>query len=275
MRIVSCAVVIAAALGAQWGVAETVVLSNGQRLEGKVRVQADMVHVQDAAGQIHSVNRALVAAIQSSPARADCVAPSRRTGRSSAANWRQRIEQKLDQPMSVSFESTPIRDVVDFLRTQTGLNFVISPGVPADTTVTLSFTDMSLRNILRWIGETAQVEFAPRDEAILIAPAGSAPGGEEILVLDVRDLMPALIDRPRRPNVLGEAPTGVNASALAMNGAGGAGGIARDSRGRDLADVELQKRGKELVKLLVHTTGPDSWSAQPAYIVPHLADDSD
>jgi len=43
-----------------------------------------------------------------------------------------------------------------------------------------------------------------------------------------------------------------------------------DALGRDLSDVDLQTRGAQLTKMLVHITGPENWAASPAYIMPHL-----
>ncbi|MEW6355298.1 MAG: hypothetical protein AB1696_03155 [Planctomycetota bacterium] len=254
--------------------ADTVILTNGQRLTGKVTIQGDMVRVQDETGRVHSINRSLVGSIQrhdyfQKPAtRSDAKSPA------PAGNWLARMEAKLNERMSVDFDKTPIRDAVAFVRAQTGLNIIVSPDIPEDATITFSARDMALRNILNWIGHFANAGYVLKNQALLIAPNETILAEQSIEMFDVRTFTLSLIDRPRRPNALGEAPTGgTYADTLGGGGGGTGGGILRDSRGRDLADVELQERGKQFTRLLIHMTGRDSWSPQPAYIVPHLPKD--
>ncbi|MEW6356824.1 MAG: hypothetical protein AB1696_10880 [Planctomycetota bacterium] len=193
------------------------------------------------------------------------------------------LEKALDeQRVDISFESTPILDVVNFLRTLVDKNIALDAQVPEDTTITLELRNVSLRaaldNIIM-LGEG--LAYTIRNEAIWITTKEAMSGDMVVLVYDVRDLLLALIDRPRRPNILGESPTlggeGGGGGLDFGGGGAGSGGIARDSRGRDLMDIELQVRGKELVKLIIKITGVDSWAAMPAYIVPHLpkGDDDD
>lgn len=183
-----------------------------------------------------------------------------------------------EKRVDISFESTPIADVVSFLRTLVEMNVALDKAVPEDTTITLELKDVSLESALKnicMLGEN--LTYTIKNDAIWITTKEATAGDMIILVYDVRDLLLAVIDRPRKPNILGENPTMAGGGGLDFGGGGGAGtgGLARDSKGRDLMDIELQVRGKELVKLLVQVTGPESWAAAPAYIVPHLATGGD
>ncbi|NOZ22434.1 MAG: hypothetical protein GXP25_15240 [Planctomycetes bacterium] len=275
MKIRTTALFLVAAIIAPLAMADTVVLNNGQRLTGKVSIRGDMVRVQDETGRVHSVNRALVSSIQRHDYYQRHSTRRRTTARTSTGNWRTRMEAKLNDRMSVDFDKTPIRDAVAFVRAQTGLNIIVSPDIPEDATITFSARDMTVRNILNWIGHFADAGYVAKNQALLIAPKEVILAEQSVETFNVRPYMLAIIDRPRRPNVLGEAPSGgTYGDALGLGGGGGTGGgIARDSRGRDLADVDLQERGKQFTKFLIHMTGRDSWSPQPAYIVPHLPRD--
>ncbi|NOZ19523.1 MAG: hypothetical protein GXP25_00380 [Planctomycetes bacterium] len=193
------------------------------------------------------------------------------------------LEKALDeQRVDISFESTPILDVVNFLRTLVDKNIALDSQVPEDTTITLELRNVSLRAALDNICMLGEgLAYTIRNEAIWITTKEAMAGDMVVLVYDVRDLLLAVIDRPRRPNILGEGPSsggeGGGGLDFGGGGGGGSGGILRDSRGRDMMDIELQTRGKELVKLIIKITGVDSWQAMPAYIVPHLpkGDDDD
>jgi len=252
---------------------DSIVLHNGQRITGAVDVRGDMVYVRNAQGRTQGFARHLVRSI------GRCAAPAPKTTarkaapspRSTTRNWRAAIERKLTKRYSVSFDKTPIHDVIGFLRVQTGLNFVVSPKIPPETTVTLTVDNMTLRNILQTIADITQLGFAPRNQALLMAPVEVIASHQTAVVLDVRDQMIAIIDRPRRPNVLGESAQQGNMGSSFGGSSGSPGGIARDARGRDLADVDLQTRGAQLTKMLAHITGPENWAASPAYIIPHLS----
>ena len=276
MRIRVAALLLVVGVIAPSAMADTVVLSNGQRLSGKVTLRGDMVRVQDETGRVHSINHALVSSIQRHGSYHRPSAQPRTKARPATRNWRARMEAKLNERMSVDFENTPIRDAVAFVRAQTDLNIIVSPDIPEDTTITFSARDMTVRNILNWIGHFANAGYVPKNQALLFAPQETILAEQSIRLFDVRPHTLAIIDRPRRPNILGETPSsGTYGSSLGFGGGGGAqgGGIARDSRGRDLADVDLQERGKQFTKFLIHMTGRDSWSPQPAYVVPHLPRD--
>ena len=198
---------------------------------------------------------------------------------SELSEYERQLDRMLDEKrVDISFESTPILDVVNFLRTLVEMNIILHSEVPEDTTITLDLKDVSLRAALDnicMLGE--DLDYAIREEAIWIMPKEAAAMDMVTLVYDVRDLLLAVIDRPRRPQVLGETAGEGGESGGDFGGGGQTSNIARDSQGRDLMDVELQVRGQQLVKSLVHITGPEKWAAAPAYIMPHLpkGDDDD
>jgi hypothetical protein len=62
------------------------------------------------------------------------------------------IAARLNQRVTMDFRDAPLADVVDFLRTATGINIVVAPAViVASPSITLKASDMSLGNALHWI----------------------------------------------------------------------------------------------------------------------------
>ena len=196
------------------------------------------------------------------------------------SDYEKKLDRALDERrVDISFESTPILDVVNFLRTLVEMNIILHSDVAEDTTITLDLKNVSLRAALNNICMLGDLDYSIKKEAVWITTKETA--AEMItLVYDIRDLLLAVIDRPRRPQILGESASSGGGGGLDFGGGGGgqsSGGIARDSRGRDVMDVELQVRGQQFVKFLVHVTGADKWAAMPAYIIPQLpkGDDDD
>jgi len=167
-----------------------------------------------------------------------------------------RLAQELKREVSVNFEGVPLRDALAFLSQQTGVNIVVSPSVDAaGLFVTLSLDRVSLRSALIWIARLTRLGLALKDEVIYFAPPEELAKYKRVAVYPVRDLMLAIIDRPRRPNILGERRE---------FGAGFAGGIGyapsfNFAFSAMRQDVPLARRGKQMVNLLTTVTGRERW----------------
>jgi len=251
--------------------AETIYFKNGAGMKGAVRVRGDMVTITSPTGLVTRVRRSAVDRIEGSARarptsrRAPRWQPPRARRRTSPRRpaWVRRIEKKLDQRISVSFEATPVRDAINFLRSATGINFVFAPDLETDDLlVTLDLKDVKVRSVLRWIAMQTKLEFILKDEVVLLGTEEQLPRTESVAVLDVRDQMLAVMDRPRRPNILGEAGRGGNGGFGEMGFAGGQGYSTAPGMKQD---APLPARGRGLVGLLMHITGSDQWAG--GYIV--------
>ncbi|MFG0318694.1 MAG: hypothetical protein ACF8XB_15580, partial [Planctomycetota bacterium JB042] len=105
--------------------------------------------------------------------------------------WREAIERKLDRKVSVEFEETSIQDAVRELQASHGVPIVVSPGVPAELSLTLS--DVPLRTVLEWIARQAELRVGLADGAVVLGE--SLPFRNEIY--EVGDLVRPGTDEAR------------------------------------------------------------------------------
>lgn len=71
------------------------------------------------------------------------------------------VAARLTQRVTMDFRDAPLGDVVDFLRTATGVNIVVAPAViVASPSITLKASDMSLGNALHWVTKLSNTHLA-------------------------------------------------------------------------------------------------------------------
>jgi hypothetical protein len=234
---------------------DTVRFVNGTSVQGTIERRGDYVTIRTSDGQLLRVRRALVASIEgwhgllASRALAPVASPPPRPSPS----------QGLNQILTVDFQQMPLTDVVQYLRTETGLNFVIDPDVKADEIlITLSLKDMSLVNILRWIAQVGKLAIVVKGEGRTVRIAGKTNGAQSLARYDGTPLLLSLIDRPAQPFDLAEGSA--HAAPMSQSGFQGASaGFRRSAKGRDTQDIDLQRRGHDLLELLVRSTGAQNW----------------
>jgi len=107
--------------------------------------------------------------------------------------WRLPLEQKLEKTISFSFESTPLEDVLDFLRNHLQLNLVLDRSVVAEDQKLVTFTANDLRgaDALKWVMTLTGLEYGFRSGAIYVSTAAKVRAAEHkyLQVYDVRDLV--------------------------------------------------------------------------------------
>jgi len=109
-----------------------------------------------------------------------------------------KIKRALDEPTTIEFVDTPLRDVVDFLRDRHHIDIQLDSlalkqaGVNLDTQVTKNTKGISLRSALRMLLEEipdAEVTFVIHNEVLLITTEEKAERFLDTETYDVADLV--------------------------------------------------------------------------------------
>jgi hypothetical protein len=204
--------------------ADTVVLGDGTRLTGEVRVGRDRVTVRSADGEVVLPLRRVLrveqpsdegAGVQSGPAApaselapaggaapalpAPAAAtapatPARATaGRGSAGPTR--VSEALARRIDIDFEGVTAEDVLVFVRESTGINMALAPEVKLDTSpVSLHLKGVRIGEILKLVLEPRGLAYSVRPGDILFVYSGA---GEKMVmrVYPVADLLVSTEDR--------------------------------------------------------------------------------
>ncbi|MCZ2344390.1 MAG: hypothetical protein LC104_21730 [Bacteroidales bacterium] len=110
------------------------------------------------------------------------------------------IELKLDQPFTVEFQQTPVREVIQKLREQTGLNITTDDAAISDEQISLDLPvtekvkDLSLRNILAIILDKARLKYVVENDVVRITTEKKAKGRLYTKVFSVMDLVTPIPD---------------------------------------------------------------------------------
>ena len=102
------------------------------------------------------------------------------------------VQIALQNKASVDFTETPLTDVLAFLHDVGGINILLAPNSTGDKTpaITLKARDMRLETLLDLIvRRLAGMDYAIRDNALVVASQGSLDYTYEMRVHDVRDLL--------------------------------------------------------------------------------------
>lgn len=110
------------------------------------------------------------------------------------------IELKLDQPFTIEFQQTPVREVIQKLREQTGLNITTDDAsisdeqISLDMPVTEKVKDLSLRNILAIVLDKARLKYVVENDVVRITTEKKAKGRLYTKVFSVMDLVTPIPD---------------------------------------------------------------------------------
>jgi hypothetical protein len=105
------------------------------------------------------------------------------------------ILRTLDSPISVRFENTSLKDVIEYLQTYLGQPITIDMAalkaaeIPYDSAVTINVKNVSVRTLLRRILADVGLTYAIRDEAIEVTTPQKARGATVVRVYYVGDLL--------------------------------------------------------------------------------------
>lgn len=130
--------------------------------------------------------------------------------------WKLEIIAKLDQPVSFEFTDAPLKDVLNHLSRQTGINILIGSSAAGgaivategeegeenssldsdQSTITLKVKDMRLENALKWIMTISNLQYEIRDEAIFVGNSDKMNDVWITKVIDVSDINNQISDAP-------------------------------------------------------------------------------
>lgn len=207
-----------------------------------------------------------------------------------------KIERSLDQPMNLQFKDTPLKDVIDTIREQTGINVV--PDMPAldeenvslDRPVTMNLEGVSMKCALNLLLRQVKLTYVINNEVLNITTDKHARGKlvqrtwpvadlvipvDNHLVADVANLQ-RVLDRNNQPNVQmgGTQPfqprNGLQNGVPVNSGSSNPDSL-RDSPGwtaqnstTPLASTRSPGQAHtiedQLIKLITNTVAPTSWS---------------
>lgn len=107
----------------------------------------------------------------------------------------QKIEAALDQPTEMDFVDTPLKDIVDFLKSRHGIEIQLDnkalgdAGVTPDTTFTHQLKTIPLRVALSLLLADKDLDYVIKDDVLLITTADVAKATTEVVVYPVGDLL--------------------------------------------------------------------------------------
>jgi len=141
------------------------------------------------------------------------------------------IEKKLQQPVTLNFDNAPLRQVLDDLRTLTGINIFVdkesldAQEVSLEHPVTIKLEDVALKSALGLILKSARLAYVVKDEAVQITTERGARGRMQRRVYAVADLL----NDPAGPCAAKEATA--------------------------------EKRAEKLMNAIMTRVAPDTWTA--------------
>ncbi len=116
-----------------------------------------------------------------------------------------KIEQALNQPVSLDFVETPLADVAEFLRDSQHLNIMLDrkaleeSGIGTDTPVTMRVKDVSFESALELLLSPLDLTWTVRRDVLLITTPDRAESALEIKVYPVADLVPKTENQESAP----------------------------------------------------------------------------
>jgi hypothetical protein len=107
------------------------------------------------------------------------------------------ILRSLESAMTVRLKNARFEDVIDFIRTKTGLNLVLDPAalkeadVTYDSTLSVDLRDVTVRTLLHKVLGEVGLTYVIRNEAIMVVTPGMAKQMLVTRTYYIRDLLPA------------------------------------------------------------------------------------
>ncbi|QDU63536.1 hypothetical protein Pan216_44160 [Planctomycetes bacterium Pan216] len=189
-----------------------------------------------------------------------------------------KIRRALTQPVSVDFQDTPLRDVIEFLRDLTGANIVIDQngldelGLDPDVPTTLHLESVSLKSALRLILRPMELTYLIEDEVLLITSEQVAADELITKVYPVADLVIPIIDFNSGNVGLSGALGGGNAGQGALGSGGGnnagqgignfgAFGVQGINNNRPANNNTGGDISEDLIELIKRVIAPETWDS--------------
>jgi type II secretory pathway component GspD/PulD (secretin) len=106
--------------------------------------------------------------------------------------------------LSVEFQDTPLKEVVDFIRETADINVLIDREVDAAAAVTFKVRDITLKTMLSYILKSHELGYIISEGILQIVPIEKARAKVQLKIYDVQDLVAPLRDMPGREITFGE-----------------------------------------------------------------------
>ena len=116
------------------------------------------------------------------------------------------IEVKLERPVTVRYESKPLREVLSSLRKQSGLNITTDDAaiqdaqIPLDLPITEELHDLSLRSVLTVLLDKARLKFIIENNVVKVTTEKRAQGKLYTKVFSVMELVTPIPDFALAPH---------------------------------------------------------------------------
>lgn len=112
--------------------------------------------------------------------------------------WRRRMEERLNETVSIDYQDKPLGDVAAELRGMIGGNVVLDKSVVAslgaDAPVSFQLDNVPLRVALRFLLERLDMTYALYDEALVLMTRDAANDHLEIRFYEIEPLLPKAAD---------------------------------------------------------------------------------
>jgi hypothetical protein len=105
------------------------------------------------------------------------------------------LEEKLNQRFTIEFVETPLSEAIQYLRDQTGVQFVVKTkkleesGVSADKALTMNLQQVRLATLLDLLLDELELTYVEKDELLIVTTPEDAEATLSIRVYDCRDLL--------------------------------------------------------------------------------------
>ncbi|MFH1421277.1 MAG: hypothetical protein ABIH42_00955, partial [Planctomycetota bacterium] len=164
----------------------------------------------------------------------------------------QHIKRILEtRTVTLSFQDTPLSEVVSFLQDITGLNISIDPRIDKEVTLTLRLRDIILKNALQLIVDQTEYMYIFKENVIWITEKSPITGKGILEIYNVSDVL-AKIPQFQGPDVRVWDPE----SGGGGGGGAGGGGLSFEEN----EETEGEPFGPdELIELIKAATGEEVW----------------
>jgi len=198
------------------------------------------------------------------------------------------IERRLIMPLTLDFKNTPLRQVVEDLRTWTGINIVLDrraleeESISQDQTVDMKLDGVSLKSALTNVLHQVRLTYVIEDEVLKITTEAHAKGRMVLKTYQVADLVIPIEDHnaptaasfaeslgvqgPENRTMSTSGPSPFTGQHSLQNGQSVSGSLNNQSSPSSPSTgsgAQAPKKTMEdvLIKLITNTIKPESWDA--------------
>lgn len=115
------------------------------------------------------------------------------------------VDRKIStMRLSVEFQDTPLRDVIELIRQTADINAILDREVDPSVAVTFKVRDITLKTMLNYILRAHELGYVISEGILQIVPIEKARAKVQLKIYDVQDLVAPLRDMPGREITFGD-----------------------------------------------------------------------